>query len=215
MNIEVLYEDNHLIAVNKPAGILTQGDISGDANLFDEVKMYLKEKYDKPGNVFLGLLHRLDRNVSGIILFAKTSKGAARISDQIRKREFQKTYMAKVEGVPEPKTDILVDYLLKDEEKNFVSIVSEVTPGALRAELEYETISSDEKFSIVKIKLGTGRPHQIRVQMADIGCPIVGDEKYGSKTILPGGAIALTATELVFKLATKDELKKIKIDFRY
>jgi len=215
MKLEVLYEDNHLIAVNKPAGILTQPDKTGDPSLMDEVKYFLKNKYEKPGNVFLGLLHRLDRNVSGIVLFAKTSKGASRLSDQIRKREFKKTYTARVEGVPEPEKETLVDYLLKDEVENFVSIVTSTTPGAQRAELSYETIATDGKFSIVKINLGTGRRHQIRVQLADMGCPIVGDSKYGSTIELPGRAIALTATELTFKTATTDETKTIKIDFPY
>jgi 23S rRNA pseudouridine1911/1915/1917 synthase len=215
MKLQVLYEDNHLIAVNKPAGILTQPDKTGDPSLMDEVKYFLKNKYEKPGNVFLGLLHRLDRNVSGIVLFAKTSKGAARLSEQIRKREFIKTYTARVEGVPEPASNTLIDYLLKDEENNFVSIVSEITPGAQRAELSYETLSTDGKFSILRIKLGTGRTHQIRVQLSDIGCPIVGDKKYGSSIELPERAIALTATELTFKTATTDEMQTIKIDFPY
>jgi 23S rRNA pseudouridine1911/1915/1917 synthase len=215
MKLQVLYEDNHLIAVNKPAGILTQPDKTGDPSLMDEVKYILKNKYEKPGNVFLGLLHRLDRNVSGIVLFAKTSKGAARLSEQIRKREFIKTYTARVEGVPEPASNTLIDYLLKDEENNFVSIVSEITPGAQRAELSYETLSTDGKFSILRIKLGTGRTHQIRVQLSDIGCPIVGDKKYGSSIELPERAIALTATELTFKTATTDEMQTIKIDFPY
>ena len=196
--MKVLYEDNHLIAVFKPAGVLVQGDETGDVCLMDDVKKYLKEKYKKPGNVFLGLLHRLDRPVSGIVLFAKTSKGAARLSEQIRNRTVQKVYQALVEGKFKNKSGTLVHYLWKDKEKNFVKVFDEPVDGALRAELDYEVADGN----VVKIKLKTGRPHQIRAQFAHIGHPIVGDVKYGSKTKYREGEIALCATEFGFETAT-------------
>ena len=196
--MEVLYEDNHLIAVFKPAGVLVQGDETGDKCLMDDAKKYLKEKYKKPGNVFLGLLHRLDRPVSGIVLFAKTSKGAARLSEQIRNRTVQKVYHALVEGKFKNKSGALVNYLWKDKEKNFVKVFDEPVDGALRAELDYEVADGN----VVKIKLKTGRPHQIRAQLAHIGHPIVGDVKYGSKTKYKDGQIALCATEFSFETAT-------------
>lgn len=207
--MRVLYEDNHLIAVFKPAGVLVQGDETGDSCLMDEVKKYLKEKYKKPGNVFLGLLHRLDRPVSGIVLFAKTSKGAARLSEQIRNRTVQKVYHALVEGKLRNKGGTLAHYLWKDKEKNFVKVFDEPVDGALRAELDYEVVGGN----VVKIKLKTGRPHQIRAQLAHMGCPIIGDVKYGSKTKYREGEIALCATEFSFETATTKERKTVKIDF--
>lgn len=181
--IRILYEDNHLIAVYKPAGILVQGDKTGDISLLDEVKEYLKQKYNKPGNVFLGLLHRLDRGVSGVILFAKTSKGAARLSEQFRNHTTKKIYHALVCGKPKKDKGTLVHWIKKDENKNKVEIFNKETAGALRAELDYEIIKSNGKNSIIKIILKTGRPHQIRAQMSAIGCPIMGDVKYGAPNL--------------------------------
>ena len=215
LKLEILYEDNHLIAVFKPAGVLVQGNRPvGERNeptLMDEVKEYLKEKYKKPGNVFLGLVHRLDRPVSGIILFAKTSKGAARISEQIREREMRKIYHAVVDGQMKSPSGTLRNFLKKDEEKRIAKIVKE-REGDL-AELDYETVKTNGKISLLKIELKTGRFHQIRVQLSAIGHPIVGDKKYGSKEQLSNGSIALCATELTFETATTGETKKIGIDW--
>ena len=215
LKLEILYADNHLIAVFKPAGVLVQGNRPvGERNeptLMDEVKEYLKEKYKKPGNVFLGLVHRLDRPVSGIILFAKTSKGAARISEQIREREMRKIYHAVVDGQMKSPSGTLRNFLKKDEEKRIAKIVKE-REGDL-AELDYETVKTNGKISLLKIELKTGRFHQIRVQLSAIGHPIVGDKKYGSKEQLSNGSIALCATELTFETATTGETKKIGIDW--
>lgn len=210
--VKILYEDNHLIAVIKPAGMLVQGDEGGERCLIDEVKDYLKEKYNKPGNVFLGLLHRLDRPVSGIVLFAKTSKGASRLSEQFRTHTTQKIYQAKVIGRPKKDRATLINYLIKDDKKNKVAVYDVEKPGSQRAELDYELLKSDGKNSILKITLKTGRPHQIRSQLAYIGCPIVGDLKYGAPEPLPDKSIALSAVQLIFITATGDEEKEIKID---
>ena len=211
MDLKILYEDNHLIAVYKPAGILVQGDKTGDKCLMDEVKKYLKEKYQKTGNVFLGLLHRLDRPVCGVILFAKTSKGASRLSKQIRDHEISKIYHALVMGVPKNSKGTLINWLKKDEQRNHVTVYDKENPNSQYAELSYETIKSNGKNSILKIILKTGRSHQIRSQLAHIGCPIVGDTKYGATKILPDHSIALCATSLTFKTATTGEIKTVEI----
>jgi len=210
---DVLYEDNHVIAVYKSAGVLTQGDKSKDPCLMDEVKKYLKEKYKKPGNVFLGLLHRLDQPVSGIILFAKTSKGAARLSEQFRNHEVVKTYHALVEGKLSGKKGTLVHYLKKDEEQKRSLISETLVEGYQNAELEYEVVEEGKENSILKINLKTGRYHQIRSQFSAIGHPIVGDVKYGAKKSFQDGHIALCATELKFKTATTNEEVSLKIDY--
>ncbi len=200
MKLKVLYEDNHLIAVYKPAGILTQGDNSKDICMMDMVKDYLKEKYHKPYNVFLGLLHRLDRQVSGIVLFAKTSKGASRLSEQFRSRKVEKIYHAVVLGEPKQDREKLVSFLKKNEKENIK-----------RAELFYTVVASNKKYSLLKIKLQTGRFHQIRVQLSSMGFPILGDIRYGAPFLLPDKNIALSATSLSFKTATKEEIEKISI----
>jgi len=209
VNIEILYEDNHVIAVYKPAGMLVQGDHSGDPTLMDEVKYYLKQKYNKPGNVFLGMVHRLDRPVSGIIIFGKTSKGAARLSEQIRNHTMQKVYHALVVGVPKQPKGTLINYLKKDADKNFVRVYDTPVEGARKAELDYEIVESKHGKSLIKIYLKTGRPHQIRSQLSHIGCPIFGDVKYGGPEYT---MLCLCATSLKFKLATQDEEKLIEID---
>jgi 23S rRNA pseudouridine1911/1915/1917 synthase len=217
MALEVLYEDNHIIAVYKPAGLLVQGDKTGDESLMDRVAEYLKDKYKKQGNVFLGLVHRLDRNVSGIVLFAKTSKGAARLSEQFRNNEIKKIYFAVVEGKISPASGDLVHYLKKDEERRIALVSNSPKTGYDRSELEYKTIKSNGKYVLVKINLKTGRFHQIRAQLSAVGHPVVGDKKY-----LPAGrqaehlkdnSIALCATEIEFKTATTDAIKTIKVDY--
>jgi len=212
MRINVLYEDNHLIAVLKPAGILTQGDETGDVNLMDGVKKYLKEKYQKPGNVFLGLLHRLDRPVSGIILFAKTSKGASRLSEQFRNHEIEKIYHALVLGRPKQNKGILINYLKKNRERKKATTTNEEENAKL-AELSYELIASNDKYSLLKVKIKTGRFHQIRAQLSSIGCPVVGDLKYGAPLALSDKSIALSATSISFRTATTKETKEISIPF--
>ena len=212
MEIKVLYEDNHLIAVYKPAGILVQGDKSGDSSLLDEVKAYIKNKYDKPGNVFLGLIHRLDRNVDGVVLFAKTSKGASRVSEQFRNHTIKKVYHAWVHGIVKEKAGTLVNFLKHDENQNFAEVFDNETKNADRAELSYELVKTDGDFSLLKIILKTGRHHQIRAQLSHIGHPIAGDSKYGSALRLPDQKIALTATSLSFETATTKEQKTVALE---
>lgn len=212
MNLKVLYEDNHLIAVVKPAGVLVQGDKSGKTNLMDEVKAYIKRKYKKPGNVFLGLLHRLDRPVSGIVLFAKTSKGAARLSEQFRNGLVKKNYHAIVVGKPPKQRDKLIHYLKKDFVAKKAMACAIESAGCRRAELEYELLKTDGNFSFLKIKPASGRFHQIRFQLAAIGCPIAGDAKYGAdKNFIGEKNITLAATGLSFKSTVKNEWKNISI----
>ncbi|MDP3792191.1 MAG: RNA pseudouridine synthase [bacterium] len=210
---KVLYEDNHIIAVYKPAGLLTQPDSSGDRSLMDEVKKYLKDKNKKPGNAFLGLVHRLDRNVFGIVLFGKTSKGASRLSEQFRNHEIKKIYHAVVEGELTPKNGKLIHFSKKDEAQRKAIVLDLPKEGYDKMELDYEVIRSNKKYSLVKINLKTGRFHQIRAQFSAIGHPIVGDKKYKAKDELSGGLITLCATEVEFKMATTDEIKNIKIDY--
>lgn len=183
MNIEIpiIYEDNHLLVVEKPSNVLSQGDRTGDPDMVTLLKEDIKIRYNKPGNVYLGLLHRLDRPVGGVMVFAKTSKAASRLSDQIRRRTFKKAYMAVVHGRPSKNQDTLVDYLLKDNKTNMVHSVSENTAGAKKAILDYKVVGSAQGFSLVEIDLHTGRPHQIRVQFATIGNPLYGDQRYNFK----------------------------------
>jgi len=211
MSLKILYEDNHLIAVYKPAGILVQGDETNEVCLMDEVKKYLKEKYKKQGNVFLGLLHRLDRPVSGIVLFAKTSKGASRLSEQFRNHSVKKIYQALVEGIIPWKEKILIQYLKKDEQKNKVTVFEKEAPGSKYAELCAKVLKQGKNNTLVQIELKTGRSHQIRAQLSHAGYPIAGDVKYGAKNNLEDKSIALCATRLEFRLPTKEETKKITI----
>lgn len=212
MDLKVLYEDNHLIAVYKPAGILVQGDKSGNISMIEEVKAYLKQKYQKPGNVFLGLVHRLDRNVDGIILFAKTSKGASRLSEQFRNHTVKKEYHAWVHGITKEKSGILINYIKHDENMNFSEVYDKETKDADVAELSYELIKTEKEFSLLKVILKTGRHHQIRAQLSHINHPIVGDSKYGSSIKLTDQKIALTATSLSFDTATTRERKSITLE---
>jgi len=210
MNIKVLYEDNHIIAVYKPAGVLTQGDRTGEVSLYDMVKDYLKEKYKKPGNVFLGLVHRLDKPVSGIVLFGKTSKGASRLSEQFRNHTIQKTYYGIVVGKPKESRGVLKEKVNKISffaegftKKSDEELLAEIKKATKTrtAELEYEVIKSSNKYSLLKILPKTGRFHQIRIQMAEMGCPILGDAKYSNQKPLPDKSIGLCATAINFKPA--------------
>ena len=209
MSLDILYEDNHLIAVYKPAGILVQGDKNGDISLLALVKKYLKEKYKKPGNVFVGLVHRLDRPVSGIILFAKTSKGASRLSEQFRDRTIRKIYYAVVEGEIKPKEGVLRNNLVKQEDIR-KSIVSDEGD---EAELYYQTKKYNKNYSFIKVELKTGRFHQIRAQFSVAGYPIVGDKKYGSSKVFPDQSICLCSTEIEFQKATSSEIVKLSIPY--
>lgn len=179
--ITVLYEDNHLLVVTKPPNLLSQGDKTGDPDLLSILKEDLKVRHNKPGNVYLGLVHRLDRPVGGVMVFAKTSKAASRLSDQIRRNKLKKTYLAVVRGLPPKEKATLIHYLLKNKNTNKVVAVKKGVKGAKEAVLDYEVISYAHPYSLVKINLHTGRPHQIRVQLSTIGNPIVGDQRYGFK----------------------------------
>ncbi|HCS88319.1 MAG TPA: RNA pseudouridine synthase [Bacteroidales bacterium] len=195
----VLYEDNHIIAVNKACGEIVQGDKTGDVSLLETVKAYIKQKYNKPGDVFLGLPHRIDRPTSGVVLFARTSKALTRLNalfqthDQIRK-----TYWAIVEKAPKQSEGRLENYLLRREAKNKSYVVSPDTKGAKQAVLTYRTLVQGERYTLLEVHLLTGRHHQIRCQLAAIGCPIRGDLKYGAKRSNPDGGISLHAREITF-----------------
>jgi len=194
----ILYLDNHLIAVCKPSGILTQADDSGSESLMEQVKAWIKTEFNKPGNVFLGLIHRLDRNVSGVVLFARTSKAASRLSAQFREKTTQKIYRAIVEGKPNPNQATLSHHLRK--EKSLKSTVFKRSgKNTQHAELEFITLENYESSSLLEIKLHTGRFHQIRAQLASIGHPISGDKKYGATTTLADRQIALYAHRLTFE----------------
>lgn len=210
MILKILYEDNHTIAVYKPAGVLSQSDDTGEESMLDLVKKYIKKKYKKPGNVFLGLVHRLDRPVSGIMVFGKTSKGSSRLSEQFRNHEVEKTYHAVVFGKMERKKGIIISHLKKNEDKNKVFVYKSASRDTKESELSYEVVESNDKFSILKIKPQTGRSHQIRAQLSSLGHPIVGDIKYGASESLPDNSIMLSATGLVFRKATSDELIKLE-----
>ena len=174
--IKVIYEDNHLLVVEKPVNVLSQGDDTNDKDMVNLLKDYIKVKYNKPGNVFIGLVHRLDRPVGGIMVFAKTSKAASRLSEQVRNKSFKKTYRAVLNGNMRKDSDTLKDYLYKNKKTNMVSVVNKNHKDAKDAELSYETIAKNEKFSMVQVDLKTGRPHQIRVQFSSRKHPLFGDQ---------------------------------------
>lgn len=183
INLKVIYEDNHIIVVEKPANIPSQGDKTGDLDMLTIIKAYLKEKYNKPGNVYLGLVHRLDRPVGGVMVFAKTSKAASRLSEQVREKVFKKKYLVIVNGKFEEKKGTLKDYLLKNERLNKSRVVEEGTKNSKYAELDYEVLKYDKEqnLSLLKINLHTGRHHQIRVQLSNRNHSIYGDAKYNGR----------------------------------
>lgn len=194
----ILYEDNHLIIINKLPSQIVQGDKTGDKPLSDLVKEYLKTKFNKSGEVFLGVVHRLDRPVSGAVIFARTSKSLARINLLIKNREIKKTYWAVVKNRPPKENDILINFLRRDEARNKTFLASENTKNAQRASLIYTLIASSENYFLLQIDLQTGRHHQIRSQLAGIGCPIKGDLKYGFPRSNSDGSIHLHARKLEF-----------------
>lgn len=206
--LKVLYEDNHIIVVEKPPNIPSQGDKTNDENMLDIIKGHIKEKYNKPGNVYVGLVHRLDRPVGGVMVFAKTSKAASRLSEQVRNKIFKKEYLAIVDGKLENKSGTLEDYLLKNEKNNMSKVVPENTKNAKYAKLDYEVLKydSDINLSVLKVLLHTGRHHQIRVQLANCGHSICGDQKYGTRG--RGKQISLWAYSLtIVHPITKEKMK--------
>lgn len=195
--VEILYEDNQILVVVKPQNMPSQEDSSKDEDLLSYLKKYIKEKYNKPGNVYLGLVHRLDRPTGGIMVFARTSKSADRLSKQIQNGDFEKTYLAVVLGKPKDKTLRLVNYLKKDEKNNIVAIVPQSEHGAKYSELIYDTVENKETVSLLKVNLKTGRSHQIRVQLSSLGYPIFGDAKYNGNKF-GNSNLALWAYKLCF-----------------
>ena len=205
-DLNVVYEDNHVIVVVKPQNIPSCPDETGDIDMQTIIKEYLIDKYQKPGDAFVGLVHRLDRPTGGVMVFAKTSKAASRLSEGIKNGEFEKKYLAVVVGTPREKSIVgLTNYLLKNAAKNIVYNVPMATEGAKKAVLDYTTIASTDTVSLLSIKLHTGRAHQIRVQMSVLGNPLFGDQKYGQGKSPVGYNLALWATELKFVHPTTKE----------
>ena len=208
---DIIHEDNHIIVVIKPQNMPSQEDESRDPDLLNAIKQYVKESAGKVGDAYVGLVHRLDRVTGGVMVFAKTSKAASRLSEQIQQGEVKKKYLAVVVGEPKQRAGELTDYLLKNPKTNVVEVVPSATSGAKKAVLRYKVVNiidvKDKRVSLVEIDLVTGRSHQIRVQMANMGCPVFGDAKYGG-VIVKGWNIALWANELVFAHpTTKDTLR--------
>jgi 23S rRNA pseudouridine1911/1915/1917 synthase len=194
----ILYEDNHLLALNKEAGQLVQGDDTGDIPMSEMIKAFLKEKYQKPGNVFCGIIHRIDRPVSGVVLFAKTSKALERMNESFRERHVQKTYWALTSKRPQQEAATLVHFLKKSEKILMVNAFEKDTPGTVRAELSYKLLHVYNNCALVEVNPITGRKHQIRVQLSSIDCPIIGDVKYGAPRPNSDYSICLHARQLVF-----------------
>ncbi len=193
-----LYEDNHIIIVHKECGEIVQGDKTGDTPLSESVKHWLKEKYAKPGNVFLGVVHRLDRPVAGIVVFAKTSKALKRLNDMFRKGEVSKTYWAIVQKAPEKKEETLINWLVRNEKQNKSYAHENEVPNSKKAILHYKVLGSSDYYTLLEINLQTGRHHQIRCQLAHMGCTIKGDLKYGARRSNPDGGISLLARRIEF-----------------
>ena len=203
--LEILYEDNHIIAVNKKASDIVQGDKTGDIPLTEYVKDYIKKKYNKPGKVFLGVVHRLDRPVSGVILFARTSKALSRLNEMFREKKLKKTYWAIVKNKPQNTKDTLVHYLSKNQHKNKSQAFISENKNTLRSELSYELICNLNNYYLLLVTPKTGRHHQIRVQLAKIGCPIKGDIKYGFNRTNKDKSIHLHARKIDFIHPVKKE----------
>jgi 23S rRNA pseudouridine1911/1915/1917 synthase len=210
--LSVIYEDNHLIAINKPAGALVHGDETGDEPLADAVKKYIKIRYKKPGDVFLGVIHRLDRPVSGVVIFARTSKALARMNKMLQEKKIVKKYLAMVSDRPEELSGTLTHYLSKDETKNIVKAYASKKPNSKIATLNYQQKGELDGKILLEVEPLTGRPHQIRVQLSKIGCPIIGDLKYGATYPLQDKSIALHCQEMSFLHPVGNEPVTIKAD---
>lgn len=196
--MEVIYEDNHIIVVNKQPGEIVQGDKTGDTPLSDTVKQWIKETHSKPGNVFLGVVHRLDRPVGGLVVFAKTSKALSRLNEMFRNGDVHKTYWALTRNCPPKESDLLTHYITTVESNNKSYASATPKNGAKESKLRYRLLAKGERYNLVEVELLTGRKHQIRVQMSAIGCPIKGDLKYGDKRSNPDGSISLIARRINF-----------------
>ena len=194
--MQVIYEDNHIIIVSKRSGEIVQGDKTGDRTLADDVKQYIKEKYAKPGNVFLGVVHRLDRPVWGLVVFAKTSKALSRLNDMFRTGDVHKTYWAITQNCPAESEAVLTDWISRNEKQNKSYAYDHEVPGSKKAMLHYKVIGRSDNYTLVEVNLMTGRHHQIRCQLANIGCPIKGDLKYGARRSNPDGSISLLARKI-------------------
>ncbi len=210
MNVPILYEDNHVLVALKPRNMPVQADASGDTDLLSLLKGYIKEKYNKPGNVYLGLVHRLDRPVAGLVAFARTSKAAARLSTQLRDKRMGRHYLCVTQGET-PERGSLRHFLLKDEKTNSSRAVPEGTPGAKEALLDFERLAVKDGLSLLRVQLGTGRSHQIRVQLKEAGFPLWGDNRYGGGR--PGQSVALYAWELSFEHPTTREAVSLRAPF--
>ena len=204
--MNVIYEDNHIIIVNKSSGEIVQGDKTGDTPLVETVRAYIKEKYNKPGNVFCGLTHRLDRPVSGVVIFAKTSKALERINNMLKNHEIKKTYWAIVKNPPKNNEGTLVNYLVRNEKQNKSYAYNTENTNSKRAELNYKVIGKSDNYTLLEVNLITGRHHQIRCQLAAMGCPIKGDLKYGFDRSNRDGSISLHARSVEFTHPVSKEL---------
>ena len=204
--MNVIYEDNHIIIVNKSSGEIVQGDKTGDTPLVETVRAYIKEKYNKPGNVFCGLTHRLDRPVSGVVIFAKTGKALERINNMLKNHDIKKTYWAIVKNPPKQSEGTLVHYLVRNEKQNKSYAYPSEKPNSKRAELNYKVIGKSDNYTLLEVNLITGRHHQIRCQLAAMGCPIKGDLKYGSERSNRDGSISLHARSVEFIHPVSKEL---------
>ena len=209
---QILYEDNHLLALNKRAGQIVQGDKTGDVCMADEIKTFLKERDGKPGNVFCGVVHRLDRPVSGVVVFAKTSKALSRMNELVKSRDFRKTYLAVVKNAPPAPAGHLEDLLVRNEKLNKSFVTSDASrPDAKRASLDYRLLAvSKGGYHLLEVELHTGRHHQIRCQLAHIGCPVKGDLKYGASRSNPDGSISLHSYRLSFEHPVRHETVTIE-----
>lgn len=206
-NLQILHEDNHIIVINKRVGDIVQGDKTGDKPLSDVVKEYIKEKYNKPGDVYLGVIHRLDRPTTGVVVFAKTSKALTRLNESFKNRETQKTYWAVVKNCPPKEKDTLIHFLKRNPKNNTSKAHTKEVPESKKASLDYSIIKKLDNYFVLEINLHTGRHHQIRAQLAAIGCPIKGDLKYGFDRSNSDGGIHLHARKLVFNHpVTKEKL---------
>lgn len=202
---QIAYEDNHILVINKLPSEIVQGDKTGDMPMSEKIKNYIKVRDNKPGNVFCGVIHRLDRPVSGLVVFAKTSKALSRFNELFREKTIHKTYLAVVKNKPPREKERLEHYMVKNEKTNMSKAFTKPVPGALKAELEYELVASSDNYHLLRIKLFTGRHHQIRCQLSAIGCPIKGDVKYGFNRTNEGGFIHLHSYRLEFKHPVKLE----------